>query len=133
MSFPIKWPDHNTTVYLTSYDGFEQPDPLASCPGFPLGGPSGLPIIVQMGPGHLTPVVTAHSLHRGATALPHCVFTESTYTNSIAELQALGRAQLAARDAVVLIPKDPLMAGQSYTVSITAEGMTVTWTFGVSP
>jgi hypothetical protein len=120
-------------VYLTSYDGFEQPDPLASCPGFPLGGPSGLPIILQMGPGHLTPVVTAHSLHRGATALPHCVFTESTYANSIAELQALGRAQLAARDAVVLIPKDPLMPGQSYTVSITAEGMTVTWTFRVSP
>jgi len=132
VSFPIKWPDHNTTVYLTSYDGFEQPDPLTSCPGFPLGGPSGLPIILQVGPGDLTPVVTAHSLHQGSTPLLHCVFTESTYTNSIAAMQALGRAQLAARDAIVLIPKDPLTAGLSYTVSITVNGQVVTWTFAVA-
>jgi uncharacterized protein YkwD len=132
VNFPIRWPEHNGTVYLTRYDGFEQPDPLASCPGFPLGGPSGLPVILQIGPGHLTPVVTAHSFHRGATPLPHCVFDESSYMNSLADMQALGRAQLAARDAIVLIPRDPLAAGQSYTVSITANGQTHTWTFQVA-
>jgi hypothetical protein len=131
-TYPIKWPDHNTTVYLTSYDGVEQPDPLASCPGFPLGGPSGLPIILQIGPGNETPVVMAHSFRRGATMLPHCIFDETNYVNSLAEFQALGRAQLGARDAVVLIPRDPLAAGQSYTVSITVNGMVVTWTFRVS-
>jgi hypothetical protein len=133
VTFPLKWPDHNSTVYLTSYDGFEQPDPLTSCPGFGLGLPSGLPLLLQMGPGDLTPVVTAHSFHRGATPLPHCVFDETSYVNSVAALQALGRAQLAARDAIVLIPRDPLTPGQSYTASITVNGQTVTWTFTVAP
>jgi hypothetical protein len=134
IAFPIKWPDHNTTVYLTRYDGQEQPDPLTSCPGYGgIGGGSGLPIILQLGPGNLTPAVTAHSFSRGNTALPHCVFDETTYANSIAERQVLGRAILNARDAVVLIPRDPLIPGESYTASITANGQTVTWTFHVTP
>lgn len=132
LPFPLKWPDHNTTVYLTRYDGFEQPDPLTSCPGFGLGVGSGLPVILQLGPGDQTPDVTAHSFKRGATALEHCVFDETTYTNSNPTLQALGRASLNARDAIVLIPKLALVAGNSYTVSITANGQVTTWTFNVA-
>jgi hypothetical protein len=130
VQFPIKWPEHNSTVYLTSYDGAEQPDPLSSCSGY--APPSGLPIILQLGPGTVTPVVTAHSFRLGAASLPHCIFGETDYANSIASLQSLGRALLNASDAVVLIPKAPLTAGQ-YTVSITASGQTVTWTFTVAP
>jgi hypothetical protein len=130
-SFPIRWPDHNSAVYLTSYDGQEQPDPLTSCPGFPFGGPAGLPIIVQFGPGSVTPSVTAHSFRRGATDLAHCVFTETSYVNSIANLQAAGRELLNRRDAVVLIPREPLAAGSAYTVSLTVNGATMTWTFRV--
>ena len=52
--FPLKWPDENTTVYLTSYDGNEEPDPLTSCPGY--SAPSGLPILLQMGPGAHRPL-----------------------------------------------------------------------------
>jgi uncharacterized protein YkwD len=128
--FPIKWPEHNSTVYLTSYDGTEQPDPLSSCSGY--SPPSGLPIILQLGPGNITPVVTAHSFKRGAISLAHCIFSETDYGNSIASLQSLGRALLNASDAVVLIPKAPLTAGQ-YTVSITASGQTATWTFSAAP
>ncbi len=131
VQFPLKWPDHNTTVYLTSYDGAEQPDPLTSCPGFTLGLGSGLPIILQMGPGDLTPDVSAHSFKQGVTVLEHCLFDETSYTNSNPSLQALGRASLAARDAIVLIPKLSLVAGNSYTVSITTNGQAVTWTFSV--
>ncbi len=130
--YPLKWPDHNTTVYLTRYDGFEQPDPLTSCPGFGLGGGSGLPIILQIGPGNQVPDVSAHSFKRGLTVLEHCVFDETNYTNSNPTFQALGRASLAARDAIVLIPKLALAAGNSYTVSITANGQTTTWTFSVA-
>jgi uncharacterized protein YkwD len=133
--FPIKWPDHNTTVYLTRYDGNEQPDPLTSCPGFGLGTGSGLPIILQVGPGSITPTVTAHSFRRGATQLEHCIFDETDYVNSIASLQSLGRGLLGARDAIVLIPRDPLTPG-AYTVSITvfdqARTQTHTWTFSVT-
>jgi hypothetical protein len=104
------------------YDGLEQPDPLTSCSGFGLVSGSGLPIILQMGPGDQTPVVTAHSFQRGATVLEHCVFDETNYANSNPALQSLGRASLAARDAIVLIPKLALVAGNSYTASITVNG-----------
>jgi uncharacterized protein YkwD len=130
VQFPIKWPEHNATVYLTSYDGAEQPDPLSSCSGY--SPPSGLPIILQLGPGSFTPVVTAHSFRRGATSLAHCIFSETDYANSISSLQSLGRALLNASDAIVLIPKLPLTPG-AYTVSITASGQTATWTFTVAP
>ncbi|MCC7358895.1 MAG: hypothetical protein IT317_05430 [Anaerolineales bacterium] len=131
-AYPLKWPDHNTTVYLTRYDGAEQPDPLTSCPGFPLGFGSGLPVIVQIGPGDQTPVVTAHNFRRGATELEHCVFDETNYANSNPGLQAQGRASLDARDAIVLIPKAELEAGNSYTVSITVNGQIISWTFNVA-
>ncbi|MEP7358828.1 MAG: CAP domain-containing protein, partial [Anaerolineales bacterium] len=130
VQFPIKWPEHNSTVYLTQYDGAEQPDPLSSCSGYT--PPSGLPIILQLGPGSQTPVVTAHSLQRNGVSLAHCVFSETDYANSISNLQSLGRALLNASDAVILIPKLPLTAG-AYTVSITANGQTATWTFNVAP
>jgi uncharacterized protein YkwD len=131
VQFPIKWPDHNTTVYLTSYDGNEQPDPLSSCSGF--NPPSGLPIILQLGPGNVTPDVTAHSFRQGNTSLTHCVFDETDYGNSIPSLQALGRSLLDASDAVVLIPQQPLVPGNSYTVSITSNGAMTSWTFRVAP
>jgi hypothetical protein len=130
VQFPIKWPEHNSTVYLTSYDGTEQPDPLSSCSGY--NPPSGLPIILQLGPGNFTPVVTAHIFKRGATSLAHCIFSETDYSNTIGSLQSLGRGLLAASDAIVLIPKLPLTPA-SYTVSITANGQATTWTFTVAP
>ena len=40
---------------------------------------------------------------------------------------------LAASDAVVLIPQQPLSPGQSYTVSISINGQSRVWTFRVAP
>jgi uncharacterized protein YkwD len=132
VSFPINWPGHNSTVYLTSYDGNEQPDPLTSCPGY--GAPSGLPILLQVGPGGSSFVVGAHTIQQGNTSLPHCAFTSSTYTNSFdPALQTLGRQILAASDAIVLIPQQPLVHGLSYTVSVVVNSQTLVWTFNVAP
>ncbi len=128
--FPIKWPDHNTTVYLTSYDGNEQPDPLTVC-GY--GPPTGLPIILQLGPGGSSVHVTDDSFKQGNTSLTVCEFDETNYTNPTPALQILGRQILTDSDAVVLIPQQPLTSGLSYTASITANGQKVTWTFHVAP
>ncbi len=132
VSFPVQWPSNNATVYLTHYDGNEQPDPLASCPGFT--APSGLPIILQLGPGGSNFTVTAHSVSQGATSLLDCEFDGSNYVNLFdPALQALGRQILAAHDAVVLVPQQPLVSGQDTTVSVTANGQTTRWTFHVAP
>lgn len=132
VTFPIEWPSHNSTVYLTSYDGNEQPDPLTSCPGY--SAPSGLPILLQVGPGGSTFTVGAHSIQHGNISLPHCAFTSNSYINGLDPwLQTLGRQILAASDAVVLIPQAPLTPGASYTVSIVVNGQTLVWTFFVAP
>lgn len=129
-SYPVIWPANGKTVFLNAYDGNEYPNPLSSCPGYPV--PSGLPLIIQLGPGNVTPKVTAASFSRNGQALEACVFDETTYKNSDPSAQSLGRAVLNMRDTVVLIPRAPLQNGSTYTASITVNGQTYTWSFTVA-
>ena len=130
VSFPIMWPGDGQSTPLTRYPGYEGPDPLTSCPDYI--APTGLPLILQLGAGSVNPVVTAHSFMQGVDALGSCVFSETDYSNPIIEHQTLGRLILGGRDAIILIPRDPLILGNQYTASITANGDTHTWTFTVS-
>ncbi len=125
VTFPVRWPENGTTMPLLAYSGGETPDPLTSCPGYTV--PSGPPIILQLGAGNITPAVTAHAFRQGAMDLEHCVFDETNYVNPTN--QSVGRAVLNSRDAVVLMPRSPLSPGTAYTVSITANGQTYTWSF----
>ncbi len=127
--FPIEWPGPGSTTPIGSYWG-ETPDPLTSCPGYT--APAGLPVVLQVGDGSLSPVVTGYSFSKDGATLESCVFTETTYSNPNADAQNVGRAVLAARDAVVLIPRQPLERGVTYTVSITVSGQTYSWSFTVS-
>jgi len=129
VEFPVKWPSDGASVPLTLHWG-EYPSPLTSCPGY--SSPSGLPIILQIGPGNLIPNVTSHSFMQGSTPLEHCVFDETSYSNPDGSQQRLGRGILNSRDAIILIPRNPLTPGASYTVSITVSGQTHTWSFTVS-
>jgi len=129
VQFPIQWPADGATVPLSYYWG-ENPDPLTSCPGYT--APAGLPIILQIGAGELTPNVTAHSLKQGDTELEHCTLDETTYVNPNPDYQRLGRSTLNSRDAIVIIPREPLAPGATYTVSVTVNGQTITWSFTVS-
>ena len=127
--FPVTWPADGMTVPLASYTG-EYPDPLAGCEGY--SPPTGLPIILQIGPGNLTPEVTSHTFMQNGVSWNHCVFDESTYNNPDASARDLGRAILDARDAIVLIPRQPLLPGMVYTVSMMGSGQSYTWSFRVS-
>lgn len=127
--FPIIWPGDGATVPLGRHWG-EYPDPLSSCPGY--RAPSGLPVILQLGTGDTTPNVTLHSLEGPGGALEHCVFDETSYVNTDGAGQSLGRNILDSRDAIVLIPRAPLVPGETYAVSITANGRVYSWSFSVS-
>ena len=127
--FPVKWPSDDTVVPLARHEG-EEPDPLTSCPGYQR--PSGLPIILQIGTGYNTPNVTASSLMQGNTALDHCIFDETNYYNPEPSRQDSVRRTLQNRNAIILIPRNPLVLGMRYTVSITVNGRTYTWSFKVS-
>lgn len=127
--YPIFWPGNGVSVPIYSYWG-EHPDPLSSCPGY--NTPSGLPIILQLGPGTVTPAVSASSFTGNGQSLEHCVFDETSYRNGDLVQQNLGRTILNARDAVILIPRSPLAPGSTYTASITANGQVYGWTFSLS-
>lgn len=130
VTYPVKWPGSGKTVALRSYDGGEYPNPLASCAGYTV--PSGLPLILQIGDGSLTPNVTAHSFKQGAAELEHCIYDETHYTNPDISQQNLVRSILNARDAIVLIPRAPLTAGNTYTASLTTNGNTYAWSFTIA-
>lgn len=127
--YPILWPGNGATVPIGSHWS-EYPNPLSSCAGYV--SPAGLPILLQLGQGNIIPNVSAHSFTRDEMELEHCVFDETSYLNDDAAAQSLARSILNSRDAIVLIPRAPLAPGASYTVSITANGNTYTWTFDVA-
>jgi hypothetical protein len=129
VSFPILWPGEGSLVYLTQYAG-EVPDPLTSCPGY--AHPAGLPLMLQLGPGIFTPDVTGTALLRDGVPVEHCAFDETSYYNPNPGFQSLGRGLLDGRDAVVVIPRLPLVPGSHYAVSISVSGSTHTWTFTVA-
>ncbi len=129
-AYPLTWPADGERMPFAMYGGNEQPDPLTTCAGYT--APSGAPIYLLLGPGwSVTPSVTASAFTQAGSPLAHCVIDSATYTNPDAAMQQLGRDVLAGRDAVVLIPKDPLIPGASYTASITVNGQTYTWSFTV--
>ncbi len=127
VTYPVVWPGDGATIPVLRFVGPEAPDPLTSCPGYT--SPTGPPIYLLAGDGTTTPTVTAHAFQVDGGDLDHCVFDESTYTNPDANRQQVGRAVLGARDAVILLPKAPLVTGKSYTVSITVDGVARTWSF----
>jgi uncharacterized protein YkwD len=128
VSYPIAWPADGSTVTLTSHFS-ESPNPLSSCPGYQV--PTGVPILLQIGSGDQTPKILAHSFSQGSESLEHCIFDETSYSNPDSSAQNLGRAILGARDTIVLIPRQPLVPGTRYAVSIKLESGTYSWSFQV--
>ncbi|MGH2538334.1 MAG: hypothetical protein ACRDHL_13140, partial [Candidatus Promineifilaceae bacterium] len=129
-TFPLPYPAAGSQTALLEFGGYEWPDPLASCPGY--SAPAGLPLLLQLGDGSLNPAVSSHSLTQGGQELPSCRFDETDYFNPDGGAQSVGRVILNSRDAVVIIPRDPLTPGVSYTASVTAGGQTFSWSFSVS-
>ena len=129
VAYPIVWPADGAAVPLAEGIG-EYPNPLSSCNGYKT--PTGLPLIVQMGSGERVPHVTRTSISEGERPLEHCVFDEGTYRNGNKVQQRLGRSILAARDAIVLIPRKPLTPDFRYRAIIEVSGQRIDWTFTVS-
>jgi len=130
VTFPVMWPANGSTIPFDGFYGGEWPDPLTSCSGYL--SPSGPPIFLQIGPGNQTPNVTSHTIKQGSTTLENCEFDETNYANPDSSAQSLGRNILGMRDAIVLMPKNPLTSGMTYTISIINSGTTYTWSITVS-
>jgi hypothetical protein len=75
--------------------------------------------------------VSDYSFKAGNQTLPSCVFDAATYTNLDNATQTLAREILKDWGTAVLIPRQPLTSGQTYTVSISANSNTYSWSFSV--
>jgi uncharacterized protein YkwD len=128
-SSPIEFPPDGSKVGLAAYQSGEWPDPLTSCPGYT--APTGLPITLELG-RWLVADVSDYSFKVNDQALPSCIFTAATYNNPDDGTQTLARDVLKGWGTVVMIPRQLLTSGQTYTVSITANGNTYSWSFSVS-
>ncbi len=126
-SKPIEFPPNGSTVSLAAYQS-EWPDPLASCPGY--GTPAGVPITLTLGRWLLADVST-YAVKAGDKTLESCVFNASTYSNPNGAAQTRARDILKAYGTVVLIPRQPLASGQTYTISIRTNDQNYNWSFRV--
>ena len=128
-TFPILYPKSEGRIWTLSYSGGELPNPWSSCPGYGMDGRSGPPIMIQIGSGDQTPNVSATSFTQGSTPLDHCVFDETNYYNPYPIDQDLGRSVLNTRDAIVIMPRSPLVDGQIYSVNVNVNGAVYSWSF----
>jgi len=127
--FPTSWPGDGATVPLTDLAA-ESPDPLTSCDGYKR--PVGQPIYAFFSerPQEVSTYLVRESDGR---ALAYCTISGSTYENPSAVLTYVGRTELADRNAVVIIPRSPMVDGETYTYRVRADGELAEGTFTVGP
>lgn len=124
---PIQFPADGSTISITSAGG-EWPDPLSSCPGYTM--PTGAPITLQLGSWY-QPKMSAFSIKRDGVEVAACGFDANSYANPDSSVEQTGRGVLRDYGAVVVMPREPLVAGSTYSVSITADDRPYTWSFKV--
>ncbi len=146
--FPFEFPPAGAVLpaTMTAYWG-KQSDPplplgpaslsirfLANCPGYTL--PTGPAIIFEIGPETLSdhiPLINGDSLMRGSQPVDHCLVNWWNYDNSHGRLGYLVRRLMGIYQTVILVPRQPLRAGASYTAHITVDDKQYQWTFSTEP
>ncbi|MCU1362001.1 MAG: hypothetical protein JWN99_3290 [Ilumatobacteraceae bacterium] len=116
---PILFPGNGSTTSLNKFV-VETPDPLAFC-GWT--GTAGLPVIALM-PEAVSGAVSA-TISGPNGPLPTCALSQQNTTEVAKQI-------LQGDNAVVAIPRAPLDPG-TYTVTVTTQARTVTWSFTVDP
>jgi uncharacterized protein YkwD len=125
--FPILFPRNDGLTWVLRYSLPEFPEALSHCAGYVQ--PTGAPIILQIGAGEQVPRVTATGLYKDGEYLAHCFFDETTFTHPDPYRQRSARLILDNRDAIVLIPQQPLLPDSTYAVRVDVNGTTYTWSF----
>ena len=130
IGYPLIYPKPDSFTWLYRYNGGEFPDPLTSCAGY--HAPTGPPIIVQIGNGDRVPDLLSHSVLRNGNVLDSCIFDETSYSNPDPSTESIGRIILNNRDAIVIMPRDPLGPGNEYSVQIELSDQNISWSFSTS-
>ena len=130
---PIEFPPSSIPFPSRTYRGGEYPDALTTCPGY--SAPAGVPIILQLGaPTEGEDVkLSSSSLSEDDSQLETCGFDATSYANPDGYQQSRLRQGLHYYGAVVVMPKNPLLPGHTYKVSMVADSRQYTWSFSIAP
>ena len=131
---PVEFPPAGAVLGLKWFTA-EMPNPLSACPNYTK--PTGVPITIQLG-NFIAIKLGPFSIKQldasgAATEIDACGFDSSTYTNPDPAIQQAARDTLNAYGAVVVVPREPLIPGSRYGVSLTANGHPYNWQFSVAP
>lgn len=122
---PIVFPGRDSTIPLTTFT-VETPDPLTHCPGY--SAPAGLGLIALFP----KPVVGAlATVKANGVTVESCV-VDTTYRNPDTGAQNTVRSILGQKNAVVVMPRQPLVAGTTYEVTVVAGDQQVAWSFNAA-
>jgi hypothetical protein len=132
---PIEFPAKGTQLVVTSFDSTEMPNLFTNCPGY--YAPSGPAVFIALGGppggGDDDVKVASSSISQDGNPLESCAFDATNYTNPDGYQQRIGRELLRSHGAVILVPRQPLEPGHTYTVSFTTASGTNSWSFSVAP
>ena len=123
---PITFPGDATSVPLTDFTS-EVPDPLTSCPGY--AAPTGLPLLALF-PDPVT--TTSAELRVDGVVVPSCLI-DQRYVNPDSAAQDLARTLLRQKNAVVIVPRFPLLPGSTYEATVVSSAGNLRWSFRVDP
>jgi hypothetical protein len=130
----IVFPGNNSTVRLNSFKG-ESPDPRESC-GSDWKNFKGLPLFVSFPKTLVKGTTGSLTLPDGKTLTPGenlCIVDQFNFVTSDRIYGPAGKSIMASDKLVLVIPKDPLAAGE-YIASVTqASNQQITWKFKVLP
>ncbi len=116
------FPGYNSVLPVgqQEYHGGESPDPLSGCDGYNDGGliSTGVPLFALLPQAPTAGDLSASLTRDGGIPVTSCAYDETSYANADAPSQTLGRAVLAGRHQVIVVPKQPLHPGSVYHVSI---------------
>ncbi|MFO7662476.1 MAG: hypothetical protein R6X18_07765 [Chloroflexota bacterium] len=126
-SYPIMYPRNGGVTWVLRYSLPEFPEALSHCPGYQQ--PTGAPIILQIGSGDQVPRVQSTTLLKDGAIMAHCHYDETTFSHPDAYRQRTARLILDNRDAIVIIPQQPLLPDSTYEVRIDVNDETYTWNF----
>ena len=127
VDYPIMFPAQDSETWIVRHSMYEWPDPLTSCPGYQR--PTGPPIVLQIGDGSKVPNVESYQISAGDVVLESCLLHETNYVNPDPYAQETGRIIFDERDAIVIMPRQPLEREKEHTVQIVANGVTYVWAF----
>ena len=125
--YPVMFPADGAETWILRHSLYEWPDSLPSCPGW--SRPSGPPIVLMLGEGDIIPAVSRYSVKENGNPLEVCMINETNFVSPNQAEQNTGRTTLNLRDAIVLMPKNPLAINSVYSVEIEANGELHAWSF----